>query len=94
MGLSKDELIQNTHFRVLFIKGLYRSVSIIALENTSIKIICYNIYRYHAINLNKLVRNLDLWKLLHLRPKWSTRKWSPEELPLFNSNKNQLLQKL
>lgn len=27
MGLNRDELIQNTHFRVLFIKGLYRSVT-------------------------------------------------------------------
>ena len=28
MGLDRNELIQNTHFRVLFIKGIKRTVSI------------------------------------------------------------------
>ena len=27
MGLDRGELINNTHFRVLFIKGLYKNVS-------------------------------------------------------------------
>jgi hypothetical protein len=28
MGLPRNELINNTHWRVLFLKGLYKSVSI------------------------------------------------------------------
>lgn len=27
MGLNRQELISNTHFRVLFIKGLYKSIT-------------------------------------------------------------------
>jgi len=27
MGLDRKELIQNTHYRVLFIKGLYKHIS-------------------------------------------------------------------
>lgn len=33
MGLNRQELIDNTHFRVLFIKGLYRETTRDELKN-------------------------------------------------------------
>ena len=36
MGLDRKELINNTHFRVLFVKGLYKHVSNKSFNNTSL----------------------------------------------------------
>lgn len=67
MGLSRDELIQNTHFRVLFIKGLYKNVSRQKWYNALKLLFLFNElkfnillkYRLRENNYCRNVKNLD-----------------------------------
>jgi len=43
MGLDRKELINNTHYRVLFVKGLYKHVSIYFLYQFISYSLGYNI---------------------------------------------------
>ena len=95
MGLSRDELIQNTHFRVLFIKGLYKNVSRELLYNALKLLFLFNELKFNILfnyrlpenNYCRSAKSLDLLILLHSRPRSKMEKLSQEALLSSNTKR-------
>lgn len=78
IGLDRKELINNTHFRVLFIRGIKKSVSLL-------------LYFADPFSFRSLVRSSrrpltssESSRPLPSRPKSSVSRWSPEVSQLFS----------
>ena len=99
MGLSRDELIQNTHFRVLFIKGLYKNVSRQKWYNALKLLFLFNELKFNILlkyrlpenNYCRSVKSLDSLIRLLSRLRLKMEKLSQEAL-LSSSIKKRWLQ--